>query len=81
VNSCNIGTLVKLFAIIPHYIVCAGCMHSKDQLTTRSVTLDVKVGKYEHGTSKDETRLLSLATFGSSSDLDSANSNHNPKVF
>ncbi len=56
-------------------------MHSKDQLTTRSVTLDVKVGKYEHGTSKDETRLLSLATFGSSSDLDSANSNHNPKVF
>ncbi len=73
--------MVKLFAIIPHYVVCAGCMHSKDQLTIRSITLDVKVGKYEHGTSKVETRLLSLATFGSSSDLDFANSNHNLKVF
>jgi hypothetical protein len=56
-------------------------MHLKDQLTIRSITLDVKVGNYEHGTSKDETGLLSLAAFGSSSELDSAHSNHNLKVF
>jgi len=80
-ESASLGTLVKLFAIIPHYIVCAGCMHSKDQLTIRSITLDVKVGKHKCGTSKDETRLLSPATFGSSSELDSAHSNHNLKVF